>query len=178
MKIGRRFNTLSRREYIEIIDHHGKYTDFNVLGLYRSLCENEKLSLEARIELRDYANLTFGKTYEFLQIKDPDTYFKLSTLGMTLTVADERQIWRDIEAYQERTLQAKRIKHRNFGDYSKHNCGVEGCPFNGMMIRQGSPLVEVAMRYHSSLSKREKAEQRRKDRREKRRIIREGLDEE
>ncbi|VAW11216.1 hypothetical protein MNBD_BACTEROID03-2545, partial [hydrothermal vent metagenome] len=62
-----------------------------------------------------------------MQLKDPQTYFSVITLGKKLTVADERQIWNDIILNQEKILKEKRIKHRNFGDYSKHNCGDKNC---------------------------------------------------
>lgn len=58
-----------------IFGNHKKYTDFNVLGLYRSISENDKLPLEDKIYIRDLANETFGKTFNFLQLKDPKTYF-------------------------------------------------------------------------------------------------------
>ncbi|WP_338791960.1 hypothetical protein [Bernardetia sp. MNP-M8] len=39
-------------EYVFYIDNYKKYTDFNSLGLYRSIVENENLNLEQKIELR------------------------------------------------------------------------------------------------------------------------------
>jgi hypothetical protein len=142
MKIGTKFNRLTYQEYVQIIDRHEKYTDFNTLGLYRSIIENDKLSLSDKIAIRDLAHEKFSKTFEFLQLKDPYVYLQVSTLGRELTVADEQQLWQDIRHNQEKILKAKRIKHRNFGDYSKHNCGYENCPYNGIMIRQGSWLAE------------------------------------
>ncbi|MBN7811178.1 hypothetical protein J0A68_09430 [Algoriphagus sp. H41] len=149
MKIDRPFNQLSRDEYRHFIEHHADYSDFNTLGLYRSICENESLDLAARIEVRDFANRFFEKTFEFLQVKDPRTYFELSTLGEELTKADAAQIWREIRINQERILADKKIKHRNFGEYSRHNCGHPGCPFDGMMIRQDSWLTEYHMHFVS-----------------------------
>lgn len=149
MKIGKKFNQLSKSDYILYIDTYKKYSDFNTLGMYRSICENDNLSLKDRIEIRDYANTVFGKTYHFYQLKDPKTYFDLSTLGKELTVADERQIWANIRANQEKILKEKRIKHRNFGEYSKHNCGYSNCPYNGIMIKQGSGLSENHMWFRS-----------------------------
>jgi len=70
MKIGKKFNQLSKSQYYHFIDNYKKYTDFNTLGLYRSITENERLSLEDQIEIRDYANLIFGKTFNFYQLKD------------------------------------------------------------------------------------------------------------
>ena len=88
MKIGVKFNLLTKQEYIQIIGSHQKYTDFNALGLYRSIVENDKLDLEAKIAIRELAHDRFIKSFEFLQLKDPDTYIKVSTLGEILTVAD------------------------------------------------------------------------------------------
>jgi hypothetical protein len=51
MKIGVKFNQLTYPEYLQIIEYHQKYTDFNTLGLYRSILENEKLDLSQRIEI-------------------------------------------------------------------------------------------------------------------------------
>ncbi len=149
MKIGKRFNELSKSDYFHFIDNYKKYSDFNTLGMYRSICENEKLSLNDRIEIRDYANTVFGKTFEFYQLKDPKTYFDLSTLGYEMTVADERKVWDDIIINQEKILSKKKIKHRNFGEYSKHNCGYDDCKFNGLMIKQGSGLAESSMHFRS-----------------------------
>jgi|GEM_PF-5372128 len=39
MKIDKQFNRLTLKDYFYYIDHHRKYTDFNTLGLYRSLTE-------------------------------------------------------------------------------------------------------------------------------------------
>jgi hypothetical protein len=77
-------------------------------------------------------------TFYFLQLKDPFTYIQVSTLGQILTVADKRQLWQNIRTNQERILKEKRIKHRNFGSYSKHICGYEGCPYDGVMIPNNS----------------------------------------
>jgi hypothetical protein len=156
MKIGKKFNQLSLKEYIFIINNHKKYTDFNVLGLYRSIIENHKLSLDEKKIIKNNADVFFKKTFDFLQIKDPITYFKLSTLGLSLTQADENEIWDDIKRYQEKTLSQKRIKHRNFGYYSKHNCGIITCPYNGIMIKQGSILSECKMTFGSDREKRDK----------------------
>lgn len=63
MKIGQQFNNLTLKEYFFYIDNYKKYTDFNTLGLYRSIIENEKLSIEEKIFVRDYANKIFQKTF-------------------------------------------------------------------------------------------------------------------
>lgn len=149
MTIGRKFNTLSVREYLSIIDNHKRYTDFNTLGLYRSIVEHAELTLEEKLEVIQYANAVFAKTFEFLQLKDPKTYFDIVTLGRELTKGDEQQIWEDIRRNQQKILSDKNIKHRNFGDYSKHNCGIENCPYNGLMIKQGSTLSKGNMHFNS-----------------------------
>jgi hypothetical protein len=179
MKIGKKFNQLSLSEYKHYIDNYKKYTDFNTLGLYRSIGENERLSLEDKIEIRDYANEVFGKTFNFYQLKDPGTYFELITLGKELTKADETQIWRDIKANQQKILREKRIKHRNFGDYSKHNCLYEDCPMNGIMVKQGSYLAESHLWFDSDkkkYSRKQKAERIKKERKSKSQIIQREFD--
>lgn len=113
--------------------------------MYRSILENNKLTLEQKIELRDFINQDFDKTYNFLQLKDPDTYLELETLGRELTKADRHQLWQNIRVNQQKILANKQIKHRNFGIYSKHNCGYEHCVLNGVMIKQGSILTECEM---------------------------------
>tara|TARA_R110001632_G_scaffold140060_1_gene255966 strand:- start:70215 stop:70757 length:543 start_codon:yes stop_codon:yes gene_type:complete len=180
MKIGKRFNELSKSDYFHFIDNYKKYSDFNTLGMYRSICENEKLSLNDRIEIRDYANTVFGKTFEFYQLKDPKTYFDLSTLGYEMTVADERKVWDDIIINQEKILSKKKIKHRNFGEYSKHNCGYEDCKFNGLMIKQGSGLAESSIHFRSDKNAdaaKLKSNRIKKERRNKNQIIKDNLDE-
>ena len=149
MKIGVKFNQLTYTEYLHAIEYHQKYTDFNTLGLYRSILENNKIDLDQKIAIRDLAHTKFFKTFEFLQLKDPYTYIQVSTLGETLTKADERQLWQDLRINQEQILKDKRIKHRNFGNYSKHDCGYDDCPYNGVMIRQGGFLTESTIRFDS-----------------------------
>ncbi|WP_310482748.1 hypothetical protein [Chamaesiphon sp. VAR_48_metabat_403] len=146
MKIGVKFNQLTYREYVNILDRHQKYTDFNPLALYRSIIENDKLDLTQKIAIRDLAHQHFAKFFEFLQIKAPYTYIKVSTLGETLTAGDEDRFWENIRKNQEKILKAKRIKHRNFGVYSRyyletlgtdrHYWTIIDCPYNGAMIRR------------------------------------------
>lgn len=181
MNIGQQFNRLTIKEYFFYIDNYKKYTDFNTLGLYRSILENEKLDISEKVAVRDYAHKMFSKTFEFLQLKDPYTFVKVSTLGQELTDADERQLWEDVRRNQERILKDKKIKHRNFGKYSKHNCGYDTCPYNGLMIRQGSFLAEGNMhfatdknRYSSKL----KAERQKKARKAEQQTIRKIIEEE
>jgi hypothetical protein len=145
MKIGRKFNKLTFSEYFTLIDYHKKYIDFNTLGLYRSLLENEKLTLEQKIGVREYAHKKFQKAFDFLQLKDPKTYMEVCMLGEEMTKGDKAQLWEKVKANQEKILKDKRIKHRNFGVYAKHDCGYETCPYNGMMVRQGTRFVESTM---------------------------------
>ncbi|MBH8557281.1 hypothetical protein [Hymenobacter negativus] len=145
MKVGKQLNTLTYGEYLHLIENHKKFTDFNTLGLFRSIVETTKLSLEEKLELRKVAIAAFAKAFEFLQLKDPRTYLAVTTLGQSLTVADENQAWEDIRHNQQRILESKKLKHRNFGTYSKHECGQEICYMKGLMTKQGSTLA-----YYSS----------------------------
>jgi len=174
MEIGRKFNKLSKKEYFFYIDNYKKYTDFNTLGLYRSIVENVELDIADKKEVRDYAHKTFRKTFDFLQLKDPNTYFELTTLGKKLTKADESQVWQEIISNQQKILVDKKIKHRNFGEYSKHNCGYETCPMNGLMIKQGSWFTERHMQFNSDNHKyslKIKSERIKIERKNKKRII-------
>lgn len=172
MKVGKQFNTLTYAEYLHLIENHKKFTDFNTLGLFRAIVETAKLSLEQKLEVRKIAIAAFPKTFEFLQLKDPLTYFKVNTLGRNLTKADEHQAWEDIKSNQQKIWATKKLRHRNFGTYSKHLCGYDTCPLNGMMIRQGSnlsypmPSYYPNMPFHSDRksSPERKAENRLKDR--------------
>jgi hypothetical protein len=169
MKIGVKFNQLTYAEYLQIIEYHQKYTDFNTLGLYRSILENDKLDLSQKITIRDLAHTKFLKTFEFLQLKDPYTYIQVSTLGETLTKADEHQLWQNVRKNQEKILKDKKIKHRNFGIYAKHDCRYDDCPYNGVMIRRGGFLSESTIRFdsdHHLWPKEWKAHQAAADRRE------------
>lgn len=181
MEIGQKFNTLTLKEYLFFIDNYKKYKDFNTLGLYRSIVENDKLTLEDKITVREYAHKTFRKTFDFLQLKDPKTFVDVTHLGQELTKGDEAKIWDDIRTNQQKILADKRIKHRNFGDYSKHNCGYEDCVWNGVMIRQGSWLMESNMHFDSDKNKyqqRLKSEKRKTDRKNMKQIINNELDNE
>ena len=78
-------------------------------------------------------------------------------------------------------LADKKIKHRNFGDYSKHNCGHDNCVWNGIMIRQGSWLAESSMHFDSDKNKYQqkvKSDKRKSDRKKERQIIKEDFDKE
>jgi hypothetical protein len=177
MKIGKQFNTLTYSEYLHLIEHHKKFTDFNTLGLFRSIIETTKLSLEEKLELRTVAIAAFAKTFEFLQLKDPNTYIEVSTLGENLTVADKNQAWKNIQLNQQRILKSKKLKHRNFGTYATHTCGLDTCPMNGIMFKQSSHIAQT-MRFHSdnfSWSKGLKSVRHKKDRKEKPLIIKDLL---
>jgi len=181
MKINKRLNTLTYQEYSILLSQHQKYTDFNTLGLFRSIMENEKLDPTQKIAIRDQAVATFHKTFEFLQLKDPVTYFELTTLGQQLTVADEAQRWAAIRLTQQKILKDKKLQHRNFGTYSKHLCGYDTCPFNGIMARQGSRLAEGEMHFCSdknSYALQVKSGRRKQERKTRKRVIAERIDSE
>jgi hypothetical protein len=143
MKLTQKFNQLTFLEYVKVLERHQKYSNFNVLGLFRSILENDKLDIERKLEIRDMAIAIFERQFEFLQLKDPYTYIELQILGREeVTNGDRDRLWQNLIANQQKILAAKKIKHRNFGNYSKHDCGYESCPYNGLMIKQGSYLTE------------------------------------
>jgi hypothetical protein len=143
MKLTQKFNQLTFLEYIRVIARYRDYSNFNVLGLFRSILENNKLDLAQKIGIRDKAIDKFDRQFEFLQLKDPHTHIELQILGQTeVTKADRDRLWQNLIANQQKILAAKKIKHRNFGYYSKHDCGYESCPYNGVMIKRGSYLTE------------------------------------
>lgn len=179
MQIDRQFNTLTKTEYLLYISEYKKYSDFNTLGLYRSLLENDLLTIEDKIEVRDFAHMKFLKAFEFFQLKDPGTYIKVSTLGQDLTVADEQQAWNNVKTNQEKWINEKKPGHRNFGVYSKHNCGYKDCPMNGVMIKEGSWMAECHMRFDSDshqYPKQVKSERRKTDRKNEQRIIKRNME--
>lgn len=174
MDIGQKFNSLTVKQYFFYIDNYKKYKDFNTLGLYRSIVENEKLNLPEKISVREYAHKVFKKTFDFLQLKDPKTYVEVEHLGEELTKGDEQRIWDDIRKNQQRILEDKRIKHRNFGSYSKHNCGYDTCVWNGIMVRQSSWLAESNMHFDGDNNKYQRkirSEGRKSDRKREKQII-------
>lgn len=179
MKLPHQFNKLTLKECFFYIDNFRKYTDFNTLGLYRSIIENKRLTIPEKIEVREYAHSHFKKFFEFLQLKDPGTYFDIVTLGQELTKGDENQIWEEIKRNQQKILAQKKIKHRNFGTYSKHDCGRDNCPLNGLMLKKGSFFSYSNMWFHSDkndYSAKLKSIQRKADRKNARQIIRKELD--
>jgi hypothetical protein len=180
MKLGRPFNKLTFTEYLAFIPMYEQFSDWNTLGLYRSIIEHEKLSLEEKLQVRDLAHTLFQKQFDFMQLKDPKTYIEIVSLGQDLTKADENQLWETVKRNQQKILENKKIKHRNFGDYSKHNCGVETCRYFGLMVKQGSFLCEQQMRFDSDKNAWEaqlKSERLKKDRKNRKQIIDEGLEE-
>jgi hypothetical protein len=180
MKVGKQFNTLTYSEYLQLIERYEKFTDFNTLGLFRSITEASKLSLEQKLELRKVAIATFPKAFDFLQVKDPSTYFRVNTLGEILTVADEKQAWENIRHNQQAILKSKKLKHRNFGTYGRHNCGYDTCPIKGVMFKQAS-LSAASMYFHSDkddYAAQAKAEMRKKDRKAQRQLVAQNLDSE
>lgn len=179
MKINKKFYQMSKSEYYHYIDNHKEYTDFNTLGLYRSLLENEKLRVEEKIEIREYAHKQFLKSFMFFQLKDPITYVEVSHLGEDLTKGDEIGIWDKLKANQKKILADKRIKHRNFGVYSKHECGYEDCIYKGVMIKSGSLLEEGKIHFDgdkNGYASKEKSERIKKQRRNKSKIIQDEFD--
>ena len=149
---------MSLSEYKHYISNHKKYTDFNTLGLYRSLTENEKLSIDDKIEIRAFAHKYFLKSFNFLQLKDPITFIEVSNLGLYLNKSQLDAEWEKLKINQQKILEDKRIKHRSFGSYSKHNCGYEDCYLNGVMIKQGSWLAESHMRFNTDNNKNQRFE--------------------
>jgi len=179
MKVGRQLNTLSYNEYLHLLKNYSRFTDFNSLGLFRSILESENLTLEQKLEVRDMAIHTFPKFFIFLQVKDPWTFRKLELLGQEFTVADEDRLREVIELNQQKILADKRIRHRNFGIYSKHSCGYDTCHLSNLMIKQGSWLAERHIYFqtdqHSKYSVFAKAERYKKERKMKRHLIQEDL---
>lgn len=174
MVIGKKFNELTKEEYFFFIDHHKQYDDFNTLGLHRSIIEHDKLTIDEKIQIRDHAHKFFQKTFDFLQLKDPKVFIEVSNLGLQLTKADEEKMWSDVIANQQKILSDKRIKHRNFGIYSKHNCGQDDCFWNGLMVRQGSWLKESNMHFDIDKNKYQqkmKSKRRKAERKSAKRII-------
>lgn len=178
MNIGRKFNELNHEEYIFFIDNHKKYKDFNTLGLYRSLIENEKLCLQDKLIIRDHAYSLFKKSFDFLQLKDPHTFVEVSSLGMDLTKADERRIWDEVIKNQQIILNDKRIRHRNFGTYSKHDCPYEDCIYKGLMVRPGSRLAWGSMHFDSDKNRYQqklKSDRRKTERKREQTIVNEQI---
>jgi hypothetical protein len=178
MKLGRPYKKLSFSEYMTFIPMHEQFSDWNLLGLYRSILEHEVLSMDEKLKVRDLSHTFFQKQFDFLQLKDPKTYIEINTLGQDLTEADLNQCWKEVIKNQQKILTEKRIKHRNFGEYSKHNCGDDACIYLGLMVQKGSILCERKMQFDSDkspFSAQLKSERLKKDRKNRKTIIDEAL---
>ena len=146
MKIGIKFNQLTYREYLYIIDRRRKYTDFNPLALYRSIIENNKLDLDQKIAIRELAHQHFFNFFEFLQVRCPQVYINVSTLGRTLTGVERDQLWEKVCNNGEKILKAKRIKHRNFGDYA----------ISGLCFYSEEPVYVMSRPYYNYPNRRKR----------------------
>ncbi len=129
------YNALSREGYLRLLKGPKKGGTVNTLGLFRSILENEGLSLPEKLEIRDLTVSRFSKAFVFLQLKDPITYINLCCLGVPRSEMEGQQVWERLRFDQARLLKAKRIRHRNSGVYSRHLCGHGACPHGGMMVR-------------------------------------------
>ncbi|SEQ79602.1 hypothetical protein [Neolewinella agarilytica] len=172
MKIGRPINQLTARALRRLLSDYRRYTDFNRLGLFRGILESQILNPHEKQEIRDLAKETFRKYYDFLVVKDPYTWDRLEHLGENRNRQQEGQDWKEIRRKQEEILRRKRIRHRNFGVYSRHDCGYETCNVNNCMTRPkgpnryGSEMSFDSDRYkyaRKEKSRRHKQQRRRKD---------------
>ena len=182
MKIDKWFYEMSVEEYIFYIDNHKKYEDFNTLGLYRSITENDNLTLEDQIKVRDYAHRYFKKSFDFLQVKDAYTFFHVSVLGKQLSKEQANNLWNEISENSEKILKKKRIKHRNFGVGSKHECISPNCPLEGMMIQGDSYLTtqnfsQPSMHTLARTNAKAKAKKVKRIRKDEKQIIKKRLEE-
>ena len=115
MKINKKFKQMSMAEYRHYIAHHQKYADFNPLGLYRSILENDKLDEATRLEVLAFANQYFQRFYDFLFVKDPVTYSRLATLGQGLSETQQRQHLSHVWDGREKWCAEKGIRHQRIG---------------------------------------------------------------
>ena len=111
MKVNKKFKQMSMAEYRHYIAHHQKYADFNPLGLYRSILENDKLDEAAQLEILAFANQYFQRFYDFLFIKDPVAYSRLATLGQDLSETQQRQHLSRVWDRREQWCAEKAIRH-------------------------------------------------------------------
>ena len=102
-------------EYRHYIAHHQKYADFNPLGLYRSILENDKLDEAALLEILAFANQYFQRFYNFLFVKDPVTYSRLATLGQGLSETQQWQHLSHVWDRREKWCAEKGIRHQRIG---------------------------------------------------------------
>jgi hypothetical protein len=56
-------------------------------------------------------------------------------LGADLSGREKRVFFGKVKENQQKILAEKRIRHRNFGTYSKHKCGYDTFHLNGLMIQ-------------------------------------------
>lgn len=119
MKINKKFNTLSLSEYRHTIENHDKYTDFNLLGLYRSILENPRLDEAGQLEVLTLANRHFQTFYDFLIVKDINTYARLSRLGQApLTDTQAQQYREQLREQALKILAHKKIRNWRVGIYA------------------------------------------------------------
>ena len=112
MKLNRPFNTLTLAQYRQIIPQHARYTDFNPLALYRSILENNKLSAADQQAVLALAKQYFPKFYDFLVVKDFNTYAALSRLGLPpLSPAQQYDYDEQLCAQAKKILANKRIRN-------------------------------------------------------------------
>lgn len=140
MKIGKPFRNMSIAEYRHYLAHHQKYSDFNPLGLYRSILENPALNSAKQQEVLALANRHFQKFYDFLVVKNLPTYARLSRLGQPpLSEAQERQYIEQLRKTADKRLAETDIRHWRVGVYSISE------RFNGRQNADGSPQTVVVM---------------------------------
>ena len=107
-------------EYRHYIAHHQKYADFNPLGLYRSILENNKLSEAEKQAVLALAKHYFPKFYDFLLVKDFNTYVALSRLGLPpLNPAQQWDYNAQLRIQAEKILACKRIHNWRVGTQTK-----------------------------------------------------------
>ena len=120
MKLNRPFNTLTLAQYRQIIPQHARYTDFNPLALYRSILENNKLSAADQQAVLALAKQYFPKFYDFLVVKDFNTYVALSRLGLPpLSPAQQWDYNAQLRIQARKILARKRIRNWRVGTQSK-----------------------------------------------------------
>ena len=120
MKLNRPFNTLTLAEYRALIPRHAAYADFNPLALYRSILENNKLSAADQQAVLALAKQYFPKFYDFLVVKDFNTYAALSRLGLPpLSPAQQWDYSEQLRIQAEKILARKRIRNWRVGTQTK-----------------------------------------------------------
>ncbi|MFA8300806.1 MAG: hypothetical protein ACEPOV_11630 [Hyphomicrobiales bacterium] len=174
MKIDKRFNQFTYKEYIYFIDNHKKYKNFNTLALYRSIIENKKLNEDERIKIRDYSNKLFYKFFEFLKVKDLKTYVCLITLGKDLTPIQFNQLEDKIHTEAKNILRKKRIKYHHFGVAIKYDDPENHQNSFMIHLKEHKNLVDSN---HNSISKNAKSTHYKKERKNIKQVIQNELEE-